>query len=574
MRSTRLLLLLSALLLGTELLCAAGQAQSSPSDAQPIRVYSREVVVDVTVTDGTGNPVHGLKRDDFTVLEDGSPISPRSFREHSSDDQAPPSQAPPAAPLPVNTFTNSAPPEGVQPLVILLLDALDLPIATQAILQKQVVEFVDKLAPGTRTAVFSLSATGQLAMLQGFTADSQLLKKAVKNHKLDMQIPPLEDAGQDSAMDIPDMTADSLGKHAPPPPKAQSEKVDLSMECNHASARGAYTFAALKQIGRYVSGMPGRKNRLWFTGVFPERMKDRQGTSCYDFREDREVVDEQLGRSHIALYPIDPRALDILAKDGPRSRLGRLQAVEHLNMESFAQETNGKAFYNTNDLAGAASKAIDTGANYYTIAYTPTNQNWDTRRRTISVAVDKPGLNLVYKHAYHAVAPGTTLSGQPTEKATPVQTAMMRGALEPSEILFHVSAALAPATDSAVPPGNNPNAKWMKPPFRHVSLAYNIDLSGVQFDPTPEGNYHGQFEYIVDVYDAGNGNLLNSSDMAVRPNLPPAVYQSMINTGAKVRQEIDVPAKGDYVLRVGVHDLTTDRVGAVEIPVSAIKPGP
>jgi hypothetical protein len=188
------------------------------------------------------------------------------------------------------------------------------------------------------------------------------------------------------------------------------------------------------------------------------------------------------------------------------------------------------------------------------------------------VSVDKPDLNLVYKHAYHAIAPGTTLSGQPTEKATPVQTAMMRGALEPSEILFHVSAALAPSTDTTVPPGNNPDAKAMKPPYRHVSLSYNIDLSGIQFDQTSEGNYHGQFEYAVDVYDSGNGNLLNSSDMAVRPNLPPAVYQSMVNTGAKVRQEIDLPAKGDYVLRIGVHDLTTDHVGAIEIPLSSIKP--
>jgi hypothetical protein len=112
----------------------------------------------------------------------------------------------------------------------------------------------------------------------------------------------------------------------------------------------------------------------------------------------------------------------------------------------------------------------------------------------------------------------------------------------------------------------------MKPPYRHVSLSYNIDLSGIQFDQTSEGNYHGQFEYAVDVYDSGNGNLLNSSDMAVRPNLPPAVYQSMVNTGAKVRQEIDLPAKGDYVLRIGVHDLTTDHVGAIEIPLSSIKP--
>ena len=44
----------------------------------------------------------------------------------------------------------------------------------------------------------------------------------------------------------------------------------------------------------------------------------------------------------------------------------------------------------------------------------------------------------------------------------------------------------------------------------------------------------------------------------------------MLASGAKLRQEIDVPATGEYILRVGVHDLTTDRVGAIEIPTSAI----
>jgi hypothetical protein len=28
--------------------------------------------------------------------------------------------------------------------------------------------------------------------------------------------------------------------------------------------------------------------------------------------------------------------------------------------------------------------------------------------------------------------------------------------------------------------------------------------------------------------------------------------------------------KGEYYLRVGVHDLTTDRVGAVELPISVV----
>ena len=60
--------------------------------------------------------------------------------------------------------------------------------------------------------------------------------------------------------------------------------------------------------------------------------------------------------------------------------------------------------------------------------------------------------------------------------------------------------------------------------------------------------------------------------MAAKPSLSPDLYQSMLNSGAKLRQEIAVPAKGDYTLRVGVHDLTTGHLGAIEVPVSSIVP--
>lgn len=148
---------------------------------------------------------------------------------------------------------------------------------------------------------------------------------------------------------------------------------------------------------------------------------------------------------------------------------------------------------------------------------------------------------------------------------------MMRGALQPSEVLFHVSVAQSPGAEVSLPPGNNPDPK-MKPPYRHLKLSYNIDLSGLEFDQLPDGNYHGQFEYAVNVYDSGDGKLVNSNVMAAKPALPPAVYQSMLDGGAKLRQEIAIPAKGDYVLRIGVHDLTTDHVGAIEIPTSSITP--
>jgi VWFA-related protein len=550
-------------------------AQASPAplpSGQTLRVNAREVFVEINVTDAKGNYVHGLTLNNFTVLEDGQPMSPRSFTEHRSDlnKPEPASEAKPS--LPPNTFSNTVAPEAANSLNILLLDSLDIPIATQSIVKQRMLDFVDKVAAGTRVAVFSLSPTGQLSVVQGFTADRELLKAALKSKKLNLGIPSLEDTGQDVHVDMDasmfEGTQTNKSATQPPPTVAY----DQDVECMHGGERAEYTLTAMNQIARYLSGVPGRKNLIWYTGLFPVSMSNKHGQNCYDFRQDFGAAEGLLAHSHVVVFPVDSRALDILAKNPPNSTIVQRQVVEHLMMEAVAESTGGKAIYNTNDLAGAAQQAIDYGNNYYTIAYTPPNQTMDTRRRSITVKVDQPDLTLNYNHNYHALPPDILVNGKAVQRATPLQTAMTRGSLQPTEILFRVGATSAAGSDAILPPGSNPDPKAMKPPYRHITLNYNIDINGIQFDASTDGSYHGQFEYAAVVYDNSDGKVVNSSVMAAKPNVPLGVYQSMLDSGANLRQEIAVPAKGDYILRIGVHDLTTDHVGAIEIPASSITP--
>ena len=133
---------------------------------------------------------------------------------------------------------------------------------------------------------------------------------------------------------------------------------------------------------------------------------------------------------------------------------------------------------------------------------------------------------------------------------------------------------LFPYTTLFRSPSNQPDPKQMKPPYRHYSLAYVIDVHGIDFAPSPDGNYRGDFEYGVRVYNADGDEIVNSVAKTVSPILPPAVYRSMLTGGANAHQEIDVPATGDYFLRIAVHDLTSNRVGAIEIPTASIAAGP
>jgi hypothetical protein len=109
----------------------------------------------------------------------------------------------------------------------------------------------------------------------------------------------------------------------------------------------------------------------------------------------------------------------------------------------------------------------------------------------------------------------------------------------------------------------------MKPPFRPITVSYSIDIDSIAFSRAGDGRYHADFEFGTMVYNA-DGDLVNTASMHVRPVLSAAAYQSMLKDGAKAYQKIDVPANGDYTLRIGVHDLTSDHVGALEVPTSAI----
>ncbi|HEV2215619.1 MAG TPA: hypothetical protein VGR64_10050, partial [Terracidiphilus sp.] len=103
-----------ALLLALAATPAQPPAQSPPPAAPPsaapgpqstISVTSREVLVDVLVTDHHGKPITGLKQSDFSVTEQGKPQSISFFEEHTAQ-PGPPIQLPK---LPHDVFTNITP---------------------------------------------------------------------------------------------------------------------------------------------------------------------------------------------------------------------------------------------------------------------------------------------------------------------------------------------------------------------------------------------------------------------------------------------------------------------------------
>ena len=109
-------------------------------------------------------------------------------------------------------------------------------------------------------------------------------------------------------------------------------------------------------------------------------------------------------------------------------------------------------------------------------------------------------------------------------------------------------------------------------PFRTYVVQIQADAHALRLTRTADGMRHGTVEFVTVVYDQ-SGKRVNSLISTAVMNLSDAHYRKMLQDGVPVRQEVAVPVKGNYFLRVGVHDVASDHIGAIEIPVDEVRAG-
>jgi len=91
-------------------LCAQAPASAAPGAQGPVPLLKenvRAVVVDVVVTKGE-EPITGLHRQDFQVIEDGKPQAIDFFEEHTAK-TLPPGALPAMPEMPPGVYTNVPP---------------------------------------------------------------------------------------------------------------------------------------------------------------------------------------------------------------------------------------------------------------------------------------------------------------------------------------------------------------------------------------------------------------------------------------------------------------------------------
>lgn len=560
---------------------AAGQAApASASDQEPIlRLEVRRVPVDVVVLDHQGNPVKGLTAADFEIKEGGVVQAIKTF---DTTDGSKPSYKPPKLPaLPANTYVNVPDREERGPLYILYFDMVNMEEDDEMSFRQELLKFVDEAQPGTRMML--ILNTDRMHILQGFTTDHGLIKKAILNNK-------------------------GPGPHVPN---------DFTLGRNYGKYDARAALGNLNWIAEYMNGIPGRKNLLWLSSEFPIPVSPSLIGATASALAGAAPVPGSVGagggpqvldlsglladimkstysnmmKSQMALYPIDVSAA-----------MGNLVKYDTMNM--IAESTGGRAYYGNNHTDEMMDDAVVHGETYYTLTYAPEKTDFDGSERNIQVKLvgSHPGMRLTYRTLYYAVADDNDDIDK-LHKKDVVQARFLKAKAEDTlyanmehgapmvhDLLFsaHFEAVgkqhmatekeMASLEDSpAFFRTRKPN-KQLKPLPLVRLQRYRIEYGVIDPELRRIASVPGTqptIEFAVAAFNAEGATLncvLNEGTPSGGTAPGAGAYADGKKPGSVFRavQELEVPEGATYI-RVAVRDKTTNRTGTLEagLPLKA-----
>ena len=574
-------LLVSLLVLATIAIAGWFQAPSpSPAEipAPTVRVSTHMVLVDVVVTDKQGNPVTGLRPEDFAVEENGKAQKISTFA-------APGENLAAGQPLPPGIYSNRPQyrsPGG--PVTAMLLDALNTPFSDQAYARRQMLSFVQQqYKPGQRMGVFSL--TGSLNVLQDFTSDPDILYAALQRYNPQPQRYVAAGGPQTSASTgeasigstVAAMNAAAAPAHIASDSGLRGDGPGASIASAQAAIaafaaaqffydenrRAVMTLDALNSLGRILGGLPGRKNIIWVTGnlpfsLVPENRTMTQaeleetlpsldtrrvgqhaaGSLAATFRqahadEIRELA-ARLASAQVAIYPVDARGLSIsTAQDSQET------------MREMARETGGRAYVNQNEIKVGVQRAFDDTAAAYTLGYYPETKKYDGKYRQIKVKVKRDGVEVQNRHGYMALDPTQVKGYNPSQEVT--------------SALSDVAPSTLVAFSARVqPPSANKSAK------DKVGVDFLVDANTLSTEDA-SGSKKLNVAFYAAVYSP-EGKMLSNRSMKVDQAFDANTYQQLLQHGLLLHMDLD-PQPGANQVRLAVQDARTGLVGSLEAPM-------
>jgi|ERR1022692_526127 VWFA-related protein len=520
------------------------------------------VLIPTLVTDKSGNHISGLKKEDFTVLENGAEQKVATFEEITSDPQRW------SRPRNPNEYSNTLAGQAANRRVTLIvLDLLNTPFVDQAYARKDLLKYltqsVDQREP---TALYTLTRSG-LHIIHDFTTDPRVLVAALHKVKGDAA-QMVDDAGTVEAVTgsaSPDGSAGLIDSGAVATEAQQIQAMLEDAELNFQSFQQrlaiTYTLQAMQQVAQALAGFPGRKSLIWASGGFPFNVSDNTmqlapagRDTLSDVLPMYERTWDLLNNAQIALYPVDVKGLQVVGTPSasvrnPGRNYTRNTSNRDLDtratLQTFAAMTGGRAYYNSNDLVKGFQNAVSDSAEYYMVGYYLDRSNTKPGWRKLVVKVKREHVEVRARSGFFV----TNATVDPENNRNNDISSALQSPLD------FTSLALVARWDK-VEPGKLPGKK-------HVKYSMHLAPDPALIDRAD--NNHLVLDFVVMAKTAEGKPVDQPSDQKYDAHLTPEKLSTM-SQGIDYKGALDL-APGEYTVRFVIRDDLSGRVGSVAAPL-------
>jgi VWFA-related protein len=526
------------------------------------------VQVPIVVTEKSGSHVHGLTKENFHVFENGKEQKISTFEEITSTNKALPVVASKPGEFSNLTLSDEQP----RTVTVIAIDTINTPFTDQAIGRHELIKFLaDNLNSGQVLALMIMTSRG-VRVVQGLTGDSEQLVQILKNASGETPVTQGlgPDAQANSAVgDLADLSAISPGAGANPQAGvnaflAYGDEISANFEQQRALE---YTLNGFLGIAWALSGVPGRKSLIWATGGFPFEISTPAQLPGGYLSPLYERTMQALLAAEISIYPVDVRGLvanspmgsAVSAAGNTGASKGRAIAGQIGNrnwllqstlmtLDTFADMTGGKAFYNTNDLASSFKRAADDGSSYYLAGYYLDTHNNNSGWRKLKVKVDKNDTEVRAREGFFVT--NTTMNPD-NARATDLTYALG-----------------TPIEGTGVPV----SLKWLGTSGdgakKKAEFIVHMPADGVSIVGS-NGQNHIDFDFAAAAYPVSKKaeKAAVTIGKAVNANVPDAQMASLRASGIDMKNALEL-APGNYVVRVVIRDTVTGKLGSVTAPLT------
>jgi VWFA-related protein len=517
---------------------ARSQDASQPQQPQyRLHVTSELVLVNVVVRDKKGNLIRGLKKEDFTVSEDGrrQDISTFDFENVDELATAGPNEA---------TVTGAAPGGLLRPANKPALEARD---------RRLMLFFFDFSAMDPEQIERSVDAAKKFVQAHMLPADMIAMVSLATNLHIDL------DFTDDKTKVVSALSAYT---------SSQGQGFDLGTEGSAEDtpeSGGSFTpddtdyntftadrkLLALQAIMQTLGKIPQKKSIIYFSNGITQSGVDNQSAL--------RAATAAAVKANVSIYPLDVRGLQAFPPGGEAQNASlhgqsgyngnavfndlNSNAASQETLSTLADDTGGKAFFDSNDFSGVFSQVQKDTSAYYVLGFTSSNPLKDGHFRHLKVQINRQDVKLEYRSGYYAGRDFQHLNRTDREQ----------------QITDELDAEL-PQTDVAVYAG----AAYFRQDDSHYYLGVSLVIPGSQIPfVQAKDKDNATIDIIGEVLAKGKlpvGHLRDTVKLAVDSAQQVRRKNVQYNTGFLL-------APGSYHLKFVVRENQSGRMGTFETDV-------